>query len=314
MEVAFARAWRDGKVIPIRDLEAGFTKAETIALAYYEASLLVEELVRMRGQAGLNALVSAYGEGLANEAALQRAFGVSLDALQATFDQALKGRFDGLARVLREVPDLKEATGVEALQALAAREPDSFAVQMRLARAAADAGDRPAAIAAFERASELVPRAGGPESPRAQLAGLAELQGDHTRAIGELQALLAVDSANVDAARQLLAIADRAGDARASAQAAARVVALDPFDSAAHSALGRSALASGDHQVASREFRVALATGPADTAAAHCDLGEAYFAAGRPADAKREALASLEVAPLFERAQDLLLKAVEVRR
>ncbi|MGE5813963.1 MAG: tetratricopeptide repeat protein, partial [Acidobacteriota bacterium] len=32
MEVAFARAWRDGKVIPVRDLDSGFTKAETIAL------------------------------------------------------------------------------------------------------------------------------------------------------------------------------------------------------------------------------------------------------------------------------------------
>jgi tetratricopeptide (TPR) repeat protein len=314
MEVSFARAWRDGKVIPVRDLDSGFTKAETIALAYYEASLLVGELVKLRGDAGLIALLGAYGEGLENEAALQRAFGLSLDALQTSFDRSLKARFDPLARVLREVPDVQEATTPDALKALATREPDSFIVQMRLGRAAAESGDRSAAMAAFERAKSLVPQAAGPDSPRAQLAALAELQEDHARAIQELQDLLAVDPANVDAARQLLAIAERAGNAAAAGLAAARVVALDPFDSAAHSSLGRAALVEGDHPVATREFALALATGPADAAAAHCDLGEAYFAAGRPLEAKREALASLEVAPLFERAQDLLLKTVESRR
>jgi Tfp pilus assembly protein PilF len=62
--------------------------------------------------------------------------------------------------------------------------------------------------------------------------------------------------------------------------------------------------------VATREFRAALVTGATDKAAAHCDLGESYLLAGRRADAKREALAALEIAPSFERAQELLLNAV----
>ena len=63
--------------------------------------------------------------------------------------------------------------------------------------------------------------------------------------------------------------------------------------------------------MAMREFKVALAIGPADRASAHCDLAESYLLAGRPADAKREALAALEIAPSFERAQDILLKAID---
>ena len=59
-----------------------------------------------------------------------------------------------------------------------------------------------------------------------------------------------------------------------------------------------------------REFRAALQTGAPDKAAAHCDLGESYLLAGRKAEAKREALAALEIAPSFERAQELLLNAV----
>jgi Tfp pilus assembly protein PilF len=60
-----------------------------------------------------------------------------------------------------------------------------------------------------------------------------------------------------------------------------------------------------------REFKEALATGPPDRASAHCDLAESYLLANRAADAKREALAALEIAPSFERAQELLLKAID---
>lgn len=313
MEVTFARAWRDGKAIPLAELNAAFTRPETIALAYYQASLLVDHLVSLRGDAGLIALLQAYGAGLEDAPALERAFNVSLDALQHGFDAALKARFDPLARALRQVPELKEATTPEALQALASHHADSFAVQMALGQALAAAADRPGAMAAFERAAALVPQAIGPESPRAQLARLAQDAGDHARAARELAALMAVDHTNIDAARMLLSTAERLQDAPAAQAAAARIVALDPFDSSAHSVLGRAALTSGDHAAATREFTAALTTGPADPAVAHCDLGEAHLAAGRAIEAKREALASLEIAPLFERAQELLLRSVEGR-
>jgi Tfp pilus assembly protein PilF len=65
-----------------------------------------------------------------------------------------------------------------------------------------------------------------------------------------------------------------------------------------------------DHATAIREFRAALHTGAADKADAHCDLGESYLLAGNRVEAKREALAALEIAPSFERAQELLLNAV----
>jgi tetratricopeptide (TPR) repeat protein len=314
MEVTFARAYRDGKVIPVRELNAGFTKPDTIALAYFQASLLVEHLVQMRGDAGLIALLKAYGDGLENEAALQRAFDLSIDSLQTSFDAELKNRYAQLAHRLREVPELAAATSSEALEALAVRHPDSFAVQMTLGKAFAAADDRAGAMAAYERAATLVPQVTGPDSPRAQLALMATASGDSARAVRELTAHIAVDHTSVDAARQLLAAAEGAGDRAAARAAAARIVALDPFDSAAHTTIGRTALADGDHGTALREFRAAIETGPVDPAAAHCDVGEAYLAAGKDGDAKRHALASLEVAPSFERAQELLLKAVEGRR
>jgi TolA-binding protein len=70
-------------------------------------------------------------------------------------------------------------------------------------------------------------------------------------------------------------------------------------------------LARRDLALAIREFQAALAAGPIDVVAAHCDLGEAFLSAGRAADAKREALAALKIAPTYERAQELLLKSID---
>jgi Tfp pilus assembly protein PilF len=90
-----------------------------------------------------------------------------------------------------------------------------------------------------------------------------------------------------------------------------RVVAIDPFDSPSHTTLGRMALASGQTAEAVRNFRVALAAGPVDRASAHADLAEGLLSAGDRAEAKRQALAALEIAPTYERAQDILLKLVD---
>ena len=103
------------------------------------------------------------------------------------------------------------------------------------------------------------------------------------------------------------------GDAARTASAYALVAELDPFDGQAQAIVGRHALAQRDATRAVRALRSALAAGPADRATAHTDLAEAHLLAGQHADARREALAALEIAPAFERAQDLLLKIIDAQ-
>ena len=57
-----------------------------------------------------------------------------------------------------------------------------------------------------------------------------------------------------------------------------------------------------------------LPPGAQDRAGAYADLGEALEKSGDVDDAKRQALAALEVAPSYVRAQDLLLRLVEPRQ
>jgi tetratricopeptide (TPR) repeat protein len=312
MEMSFAMALERGQVLKLKDLNSGFTKPDTIALAYYQASLLVGHIVATHGEAALRSLVRVYGEGVEGDAAISKGLGVSIDQLQATFDKALEQRFVSLRAALRDQLKPMEAAGadISSLKAAASQRPGSYRAQLTLGAALAKQGDK-AAFEYLEKAAALIPSARGNDSPHAIMGRLAKQLGDSARAIEEYRALLDVDGTAIEAARDLAELAGKANDQKSLALAHARIVELDPFDAGSHTGLGRLALRSKDPVVATREFKVALAIGPADRASAHCDLAESYLLAGRAADAKREALAALEIAPSFERAQELLLKAID---
>lgn len=310
MEVPFAAALEQGKTIRLTDLNAGFTNPETIALAYFQSSVLVEHIVKTYGEEKLRALVRSYGEGLEGDEALTKALGASMAQLQSAFDSAVEARFGPLREALSPIQGLERTTDPAALGSLASNNPKSYRANLAYGRALASAKDK-AAFEPLERAAALVPMATGSESPRAIMADLAVQLGDHERALREYDALLAHDHTALTEARRMAELAEKLGRADAAARAYERIVELDPFDPAAHTGLGRHALSKKQVDVAVREFKAALALGPADRAAAHCDLGEAYLAAGSKADAKREALAALEIAPTFDRAQELLLKSID---
>ena len=66
-ELAFAHALNEDQVLKLQDLNAGFTSPDTISLAYYEASLLVEHLVASHGEQALHTMLRAFGEGVDTE-------------------------------------------------------------------------------------------------------------------------------------------------------------------------------------------------------------------------------------------------------
>ncbi len=309
MEVPFAAALDQGKALKLTDLNAGFTSPETIALAYFQASLLVDHIVKTYGDEKLRTLLRSYGEGLEGDAALTKTLGASMEQLQAAFDKSVDARFGALRAALRPVEGVN-AADPNALRAAVAENPKSFALNLAYGRALASSKDK-AAFEPLERAASLVPMATGEDSPHGVMAELATQLGDEARALREFKSLLSHDHTAVDPARKLAAVAEKLADSETAVYAYERVVALDPSDAAAHAGLGRLALKKNQPDIAIREFKSALALAPTDRATAHCDLGEGYLAKGMAAEAKREALAALEIAPTFERAQELLLKAIQ---
>ena len=316
MDVEFAARLEGGDVIKLQDLNAAFTDPKRISLAYFQAALLVEHLVTAYGDEGVRKLVRSYGLNLDTDSALKTALNTDFEQLQVGFDQSLERTFGNLRRALAGADEDKlEALSLDALRSYAVDHARSYPAQMALARALAKGGDLDQAMQAFERAAALVPMARGPDSPHAQMAEIALRRKDQTRAIAELQAVIAVDADNVEAARQLAALMQQAGieDPAKIAPVNQRIVAVDPFDAAAHSVLGRLAMVQNQPETAAREFRAVVALRPVDQAGALTDLAESYYKSGKRAEAKKETLRALEIAPTYERAQDLLLKLTEGR-
>jgi cellulose synthase operon protein C len=315
MDVAFAGMLNRGETLKLRDLNSAFTNPKTISLAYYEASLLVEHIVNAYGDAGLRKLVRAYANGIDTDAALKAALGTDLDQMQSGFDQTIERMFGTMRRAMALPEGVEEPSKMSAaaLKTIAEANPRSFPVQMALGTVLRKAGQVDEAMQAFERAATLVPVAGGPGSPHEQLAAMALEKKDRPRAITELTALVAVDFNNVEAARQLADLLRQSGveDPAKLTPVYQRIAAIDPFDPEAHAMLGRYALTRNEADAASREFRAVIALGPVDKAAAFTDLGESYFKGGKRAEAKKQVLLALEIAPGYERAQDLLLKLVD---
>lgn len=309
MDIPFARALERGQVLQLRDLNSGFMNPELISLSYFQASLVVEHIVETFGQPKLRELVESFATGIDTPTAMTRVLGVGIDDLQGTFDTFLDERYRVLRRALAAPDGLSRNMSPEEARAIASANEGSFAAQVALGMALKESAPDEA-LEAFERAATLVPHATGPDSPQAQIAEIALARGDTARAIKALDTLTGFDHSDLASARKLVSLLDGADDTTLLRTALTRVVAVDPFDAAAHTALGRMALDAGESGEAVRLFSVALAAGPADRAGAHADLAESLLASGDPDGARKQALAALEIAPTYTRAQDLLLKLV----
>jgi tetratricopeptide (TPR) repeat protein len=314
MDVEFAGLLDRGDTIKLKELNASFQNPKLISLAYYEAGLVVDHIVSTYGDAGLRKLVRIYSQGVDTDAALKGALGTDFDEMQTGFDRTVERMFASLRGVVNPPKDADlRSMSLDDLRKLAGEQPRSYPVQLVLGYQLRKAGRSDEAMQAFERAAALVPIAQGKESPHAQMAEIALEKQDRPRAIAELQALVGADFDNVEAARQLAKLLGDAGvdDPAKLRSVYERIVAVDPFDAAAHARLGRLAMQRNEPETASREFRTVLALAPVDRAAAHTDLAESYWKSGKNAEAKKQTLTALEIAPTYERAQDLLLKLVD---
>ena len=104
------------------------------------------------------------------------------------------------------------------------------------------------------------------------------------------------------------------GDSAGAADALDRALYIDPYDITVHQRLADLYRGLKERENAVRERRAVVALGPADKAEAYYELAVAWHAAGDDANARASLLRSLEEAPNYVRAQELLLEIVDGRR
>jgi tetratricopeptide (TPR) repeat protein len=229
------------------------------------------------------------------------------EALDEAYDRYIQQRFGRtLAAVNAQVhPDSIVMPPAERTVALEAN--DLFG-QIAAGRRAFDAGDMEEAERRFERVEEIFPDYAGPASAYTYLARIHETKGDARSAADALAKHTAINE-NDDAANLRLAVLlDSLGDRAGAAAALERVVYIYPYDASLHEKLAELYGHTGDRAKVVLAREALLALRPVDQAEARYQLALAHFQAGNTDAARREVIRALEIAPNFERAQELLLR------
>jgi tetratricopeptide (TPR) repeat protein len=294
VSVPFLQALAGGELLPVSQLNDGFVRPDRpdrIGLSYYQASLLMEFLEQRHGISGIRQMLSAFATGSDAESALRSLTGVSSDSLDRLFTRWLTER---------------HAT---ALAAMKDGDAAVIGASMRAAARSIERADTAAAIRALRSARDRFPEFTSSEGPRFQLARLLWATGARDSALAEIAAVTAGDETAVEANRVQAQWLLAAGDTAGAIAAFERVTWIDLNDQDAWRKRAELAMAIGRHADAVVARRVIVAMRPSDILAARADLAEALLRSGDHAAARRELLSVLELAPSFERAQELLLEA-----
>jgi tetratricopeptide (TPR) repeat protein len=317
LSLEFLIAYKNGELLPLQDLNSGFVRPkrpEQVGLSYYQASLVVEHIEGRHGVEGLRRLLQAFGSGATAEKAFESALGRSIADVDTEFQAALKARLAGPLKGIRvakaEGPGASAIAGEgrTALEARLAKDDDDFIAHVLLGRLNHREKRADEAEKHLSRAADLWPESGGDESPYPVLAEIKETRGDVTGAIAALKAFVSRNENHDGARLKLATLLDAKGKPDEALAVLESAVFIYPFDPNLHER--RAALATRQKRPAvAREARAAIVElDPVDKAEAYFQLALAEAEAGDAKAARRSVLRSLEIAPRFGRAQELLLK------
>ncbi|HWX40899.1 MAG TPA: tetratricopeptide repeat protein [Blastocatellia bacterium] len=306
------KAFAGGKFVKIADLDGAFTRPKSpdqIPLAYFQASLVCDFVEEKFGFDAILRMLSLYKNGTRTPEVLQTALSLSPADFDKSFGDYVRSKVSGYLEALANGPGAAAGPpSKEALVALVAARPNDYFGHFRLGTIYKNEGDVDHAIEQLGRASELFPFYAGENNPYIQLADIYKSRGQKAEEAAALESLARIDDTGFAALGRLARLRLDAGDKPGALEALKAGFFVNPLDSALHKLAGDIYLEQGNARQAVGEFRVVVALAPADAAAAHYDLARSLAAAGQPVEARHEVLRSLEIAPGFEKAQDLLLK------
>jgi tetratricopeptide (TPR) repeat protein len=183
--------------------------------------------------------------------------------------------------------------------------PAADAVQSAMRYAAEQRTDE--AITALNSAKTLFPAWSDDGSPYHVLADIYLKRADTTKAIAELAQISDRNESAFTENVTLARLRRATGDTRGALTALERTLFITPFDPAIHDSVAVIATALGEYPTAIRSRRALIALRPTDQVEALYQLALLYHASGDAASARREVLRALDLAPNYEKAQDLLL-------
>ncbi len=316
------RAWERGMLPPVSELNRAFVRPpypEAIGHAYVLSSLVCEYIAATRGEEALVEMLRSYGRGLPGDEVLRTVLGMEPEALDRDFERWMRERYAGPLAALSGDDRRGPPAGVPGLLPpglpspeeagrMAAERPGDFRAQLLYGTVLFQAERFREAAPVLERARALFPDYGGGDGPDWMLARIHLREGDRQEAREALERLLALNENHLEGARALAGLLREGGDLEGADRALVRAVEIHPFDPEVHRERAgvNEARGAWDGVVSAR--RAILALAPVDRAEAHYELARALAETGDAAEARRQVLRALEVAPAYQAAQELLLR------
>ncbi len=332
-EIELIKAVQENRLIGLDELNESFSRAKSLAnldFSYYQSSLLVEFIVERYGFATLKTLIHGFARQVDLGDVFKEVFAVPLEEVEGQFIAWINERVEMLDVDVEQVvfdshdsfsaqhsgnsPAASEEgknTMIEALYQHLKTSPRNFYAHLQLGLIFYADANLVGALDHLTMAAELLPTYSDSPNPRQILAVIYEDLEDIEAMTRELEALLYVKPYAYDACLKLAQAAQSGGDSDRAAYYLEKAIALNPYAQDVHRSLATVAMQQLDYPRAIREYGVLLALDDTDPALANTNLAEAFLLHGNKAEAKRYALAALEIAPLFERAQDILLQTVD---
>lgn len=315
--VEFLDAFAAGKLVPVSRMNDGFMRPaypEQVILSYHQASVVCDLIARDYGEKALLQMLLEYKAGRTTTEVFKNVLGMDPKAFDKKFDAYMRERYAGPLAALKD--SLRAGTETPAAELLAQANalPRSYRIQMLAAITLAKAGQIDTAITLLERARALFPEYGGADGPYAGLAQLYAAKGDSKRAADALSQYVLHNETDYASHLELARLRTESGDNAGAADALDRALYIDPYDVAVHQQLAALYQGLGDKAKTVRERRAVVALAPADKSESYYQLALAYHDANDDMSARKAVLHSLEEAPNYVKAQELLLNIVDGRK
>ena len=308
------KAFADGRWFKISEIDNGFLRPkrpDDIQLAYFQASQICHFIEEKYGFDAILEMLRGYKEKKKTPEILLSVLKLTEADFDRDFNSYVSGKIDRFVKAMKpgwENKDLAKLTKEEALKQAEAS-PDDFILNLRAGLELAAENKDEQAVKFLKRSIELFPLQGNGGAHEA-LAAIYKKQGNKAAEAETLESLIKVDENDYESLKRLAQLKLEAGDKVRGLELLKMSFYVNPFETSAHTMTGDLLLELGTGAVekAVREFQIALAANPPNLAEAQYNLARAYFTAGKKPEARRYVLRSLENAPSFEKAQELLLK------
>ena len=318
LTASFVKAYKEGNLLKVSELNAGMMRPRfpgQIEMSYYQAGLFCRMIEEKFGFAKIRQSLELFAENKPSAEVFQETLGWDEAAMDREYAAFLDSKIKAVAsRLDFERLAARAASGgppsKQELETLLRNDPDDFFANLQLGALLREEKSYEEAEAHLKKAESLFPAFVEPDNPYQLLSEMYLEEGREEEALEQLIGWARYDETAVEPLSKAAEIYRRRKDWSDEEKALELSIYIDPYDSRLHGWLAEAALESQNWTAAIAACQVLLGLNPPDPAEAHYNLARAWLGAGKKAEAKKETLRALEIAPTFEKAQLLLLKLI----